>query len=91
MALLPIPEKRGHIHTTIRVSTVTWRGQVKGAGAFTFSPKYESRLPRPRVTRHRDRSCVFLATDRRDGGGSYYACYDRRTGALVEERVTIGF
>lgn len=45
------------------------------------------RTTRPRLWHGSDRLCVVLATHRSDGGGSYQACFDRRNGHVVEERL----
>lgn len=43
----------------------------------------------PRVVGDRNRACVILRPG--DGGdvGTYSACYERRTGELLEERLTL--
>ncbi|HYI39442.1 MAG TPA: hypothetical protein VE053_03900 [Allosphingosinicella sp.] len=45
------------------------------------------RTTRPRLWHGSDRLCVILATHRSDGGGNYQACFDRKNGHLIEERL----
>jgi hypothetical protein len=58
------------------------------AAAGTNSTREEvRRTTRPRLRHDADRLCVILATHRADGGGSYQACFDRKNGQLIEERL----
>lgn len=44
------------------------------------------RTRRPRLWHRPGRTCVSLVTHRRNGDGSYHACFDARDGRLVEQR-----
>jgi hypothetical protein len=44
------------------------------------------RTTRPRLWNRRGEICVALRSHRKHGDGSYQACFDRRSGHLVEER-----
>lgn len=60
------------------------------AAAFNTTPQEYKWTTRPVVIRHADRTCVLLGSARRDGAGSYRACY-ARDGKLIEERALLGF
>jgi len=68
---------------------LTERALRDGAANFagTTADSYRWRT-RPIVSRSPGLDCVALATGSRYGGGSYRACYDARTGELVEERAS---
>jgi hypothetical protein len=44
------------------------------------------RTTRPRLWNRPGQVCVMLRSHRKHGDGSYSACFDRRTGDVVEER-----
>ena len=62
------------------------RAHRSAAAAFGETAQSISRATFPIAIELTDRTCVELRPTRR-GNGGYLACYDTRTGRLVEERV----
>ena len=63
------------------------RAQREAARAFGTTPEGMARMSFPIALKLVDQTCVQLKPIRR-GDGVYLACYDTRTGKLVEERVS---
>jgi hypothetical protein len=74
-----------------RDQAVADRALRDAASIFGTTPDDYRWTARPIVTRLADRTCVMLRSSRRDGEGSYRACYGARDGKVVEERALGGF
>ena len=72
------PDDRGYVERALRT----------GSREFGATPEDYRRLTRPTVNKRADEICVILATSHSYGDGSYSACYDRRSGHVIEERVS---
>jgi hypothetical protein len=67
------------------------RARLDADSAFGTRAGEATKSTVPIVTRQGDRSCVEFRSTRRDQAGEYRACYDGRSGELVEEKATAGF
>lgn len=61
------------------------------AKMFGTTPARQKALTYPVVSHRQDSTCIQLRTWRRDGAGTYSACYDDSDGHVVEERAEVGF
>ena len=61
------------------------------ASHFGKSPDDFAKRTYPCVVHLSDRICVELPSTERYGTGHYQACFDRQSGEMVDERVSVGF
>ena len=65
------------------------RALGEAVAIFNSTPERYRRYTAPNVYRRPGRTCVALMSVLHNDGGSYSACYDDRSGEIVEERAVI--